>query len=62
MSRNNFNQKKSALFTQITYLRDGAKTQARFASHLTPSQVERVMLFERKTPKRLILKTEHLYN
>ena len=35
------------------------KVQATFNGHLTPSGVERAMLFERQTPKRRIESHEH---
>ena len=40
--------------TVVPYVRNGVNASAVFAGHLTESEVERQMLFQRQTPRRLI--------
>lgn len=56
----------STQITTVTYWKgEGAnatKTQATFSGHISQSEVERKMLFERKTPARRIENFEHKFN
>ena len=61
------NQMKTSIkITMVTYWRgDGnnsGKASATFDGHLSQSEIERKMLFERQTPKRRIETTEHKFN
>ena len=45
--------------TRVTYMRANVRSQATFTGHLTESEVQRRMLFERQTPKYQIRSWEH---
>ena len=54
------------LITQVVYVSgtDAKQTVRRcetFPGHLSPSEIERRMLFEKRTPRRLIVASEHKF-
>lgn len=59
-------KQKNRLTTEVTYWRgEGSQAQrvsARFEGHLSESEIERKMLFERQTPKRRIEGWQHQTN
>ena len=48
--------------TRVIYDKNGTRQAAIFLGHLSNSEVERKMLFERHISRRLIIGHEHKYN
>ncbi len=54
-----FNETKK--ITTVVYLLNGRRAAATFPDHLTASEIERQMLFQRHIPLRLIIGSEHKF-
>jgi len=55
-----FNETKA--ITTVIYKENNVRRAATFIGHLSPSGVERAMLFEKHVPRRLIVSSEHKFN
>ncbi len=54
-----FNETKK--ITTVVYMKDGRRAAATFPDHLSASEVERQMLFQKHVPLRLIVGSEHKF-
>ena len=55
-----FNETKA--ITTVVYKNGTTRQAATFVGHLSPSEIERQMLFTKHVPKRLIVSSEHKFN